>query len=200
MKSWNLIVRRTHLYLGMLLMPWLLVYGLSTLTLNHGDWFQTFRASEPQWLPLWEKPQPLTTPLQEGNGNLREVVRGLLDSQKLEGPFFAQQQGRRININVQNFIEPTRLTYDLDRQLLRAEKKKFTWVEVLLRLHFRAGYEGTGPLSVVWPIFVDLFCATLLIWIITGLILWWKVRDSRHWGWAAIGGGFLTIAVLLMTV
>jgi hypothetical protein len=198
MKSWNLIVRRTHLYLGMLLMPWLLVYGLSTVTLNHAEAFQKLRPADPQFLPLWEKPQSLTVPLQDGN--LRDVVRALLDAQKFEGPFFAQQQGRRININVQNFIEPIKLTYDLDRQVLRAEKKKFSWVEVLIRLHFRVGYEGAGPLAVIWPIFVDLFCITLLIWIITGLILWWKVRDSRHWGWVAIGGGVLTIAVLLLTV
>jgi hypothetical protein len=198
MKSWNLIIRRTHLYLGMLLMPWLLVYGLSTLALNHGDWFKSHRPADPQFVLLWDRQQPLTVPLQEGN--LREVVRGILDAQKLEGPFFAQQQGRRININVQNFIEPTKLTYDLDRQMLRAEKKKFSWVEVLIRLHFRVGYNDAGPLATIWPIIVDLFCVTMLIWIITGLILWWKVRESRRWGWAAVGAGFLTITVLLLTL
>jgi hypothetical protein len=198
MKSANLIVRRTHLYLGMLLMPWLLVYGLSSLVLNHREWLQPFVPAELQWLPLWEKPQILPLPSQEGN--LREVVRGLLDAQNLKGPFFAQQKGRRIEINVQNFIAPIKLTYDLDRQVLRAEKKRFSWAEVLLRLHFRVGYEDGGPLATIWPIFVDLFCATMLIWIITGLILWWKVRVSRNWGWAAIGGGFLTIAALLLTL
>jgi hypothetical protein len=198
MKSWNLIIRRTHLYLGMFLMPWLLVYGLSTLTLNHREWFAQYLPAEPQFLPLWEKPQPLIVPLQDGN--LREVVRALLDAHSLQGPFFAQQQGRRININVQNFIEPIKVTYDLDRQLLRAEKKKFSLVEVLVRLHFRVGYNGGGTLATIWPMFVDLFCATMLIWIITGLILWWKVRDSRRWGWVTISAGFLAIAVLLMTV
>src|SRR5262245_55069954 len=108
MKSFNLIVRRTHLYLGMLLMPWLLVYGLSTLVLNHVDWFPTYRPADPQgWLPLWNRPQSLAMPLRDGN--LREVVKSLLDAQKIDGPFFAQQQGRRININVQNFIAPIRL-------------------------------------------------------------------------------------------
>jgi hypothetical protein len=198
MVSPNLIVRRVHLYLGMFLMPWLLVYGLSTVTLNHGEWFKQFRPGEPQWMLLWEKPQALPMPLQ--NGNLREVVRGILDAQKLEGPFFAQQQGRRLKIHVQNFIEPLQLMYDLDRQMLRAEKKKFSWVEVLVRLHFRVGYNEGGTLAVIWPMIVDLFCATMLIWIVTGLILWWKVRESRRWGWAAIGGGFLTIAVLLLMV
>lgn len=198
MKGFNLIVRRTHLYLGMLLMPWLLVYGLSTLLLNHGEAFQKYRPDDPQFLPMWERQQPLPVPL--GEGNLREVVRSLLEAQKMEGPFFAQQQGRRLNINVQNFFQPIRLTYDLDRQTLRAEKKKFSWVELLIRLHFRVGYNEGGALATIWPVFVDLFCITMLIWIITGLILWWKVRESRRPGWVAILAGLVMIAVLLVTV
>lgn len=199
MKSWNLIVRRTHLYLGMLLMPWLLVYGLSTLVLNHVEWFPTYRPADPKlWLPMWERQQPLPMPLRDGN--LRDVVRSLLEAQKLEGPFFAQRQGSRININVQSFIEPIRLTYDLDHQTLRAEKKKPSWAEALIRLHFRVGYGDAGPLVLVWPIIVDVFCVTMLIWIITGLILWWKVRDSRRWGWATMLAGVATIVILLLTV
>ena len=197
MKSWNLIIGRTHLYLGMFLMPWLLVYGLSTLAFNHEEWFQKYRPADPQWLPMWVRQQPLPAPL--GDGNLRDVVRSMLEAEKLKGPFFAQQQGRRLNINVQNFIEPLRLNYDLDQQVLRAEKKKFGWTEVLIRLHFRVGYNQSG-LSMVWPVIVDVFCVTMLIWIITGLLLWWKLRGSRILGWAAIGGGFATIAVLLATL
>jgi hypothetical protein len=166
--------------------------------LNHGEWFQKYRPSNPQYLALWERPQPLPAPL--GEGNLREVVRSLLDAQQLKGPFFAQQQGRRININIQNFFQPIRLTYDLDRQTLRAEQKKFSWVELLIRLHFRVGYNDGGALATIWPIIVDVFCITMLVWIVTGLILWWKVRDSRRLGWVTILAGFAMIAVLLMIV
>ena len=70
----------------------------------------------------------------------------------------------------------------------------------LIRLHFRVGYGAAGPLVLVWPVIVDLFCITMLIWIITGLILWWKVRDSRRLGWVTILAGFATIGVLMMTV
>ena len=40
MNNTNLIFRRVHLYLGMLLIPWVLIYALSTFTFNHRDWFR----------------------------------------------------------------------------------------------------------------------------------------------------------------
>lgn len=192
MKSFNLIVRRTHLYLGMLLIPWLLVYGISTLIFNHRE--AGHHGGTP-WERIWEKPHTLK---QVPNaGNLREVAAGVLAAHDLRGPFGAQLQGRRLNINLQNFRAPMRLVLDLDAGLLRAERKAFAWSELLARLHFRTGYNG-GGLALVWPVIVDLFCVTMLVWIVTGLILWWKIRDSRRTGWLALGAGGLTFAGLLL--
>ncbi len=198
MKSTNLILRRTHLYLGMLLIPWLLVYGLSTLMFNHGDTFRKFRPADPQFTLLWEKDYTLKTPLT--HDNLREVALQLLSDHDFEGAFFARQQGQQLTINVQNFLHPTRLTYHLHTHHLMAEKKKFAWVEVLQRLHFRAGYNGTSLLGNAWPFIVDVFCLTMLIWILTGLYLWWKIRVSRLPGWLTLGGGVATIVALLLTL
>ena len=33
------IVRRTHLYAGLFLAPWVAMYGFSGLIFNHGNWF-----------------------------------------------------------------------------------------------------------------------------------------------------------------
>ena len=198
MKSTNLILRRTHLYLGMLLIPWLLIFGLSTLMFNHVDYFRPLRPADPQFVSLWEKDYTLPRPITDTN--LREVVAQLLADNGLQGAFGARQQGNVLDITLQNFLEPTKLKYNLNTKQLRAEKKKFAWVEVLQRLHFRAGYNGSSLLANVWPVIVDVFCVTMLIWILTGLYLWWKIRDSRRWGWITIGGGMLTIALLLVTL
>ncbi len=198
MKSTHLILRRTHLYLGMLLIPWLLVFGLSTFMFNHGDSFHPLRPADPQFVPLWEKGYTLPRPITDTN--LREVAAQLLADNGLRGAFGARQQGNVLNITLQNFLEPTKLTYNLNTKQLRAEKKKFAWVEVLQRLHFRAGYNGSSLLANVWPVIVDVFCVTMLIWILTGLYLWWKIRVSRRWGWITIGGGMLTMALLLATL
>lgn len=198
MKSTNLILRRTHLYLGMLLIPWLLIFGLSTLMFNHGDYFRPLRPADPQFVPLWEKDYSLPRPLTDTN--LREVVAQLLADNGLRGAFGAQQRDNALNITLQNFLQPTRLTYNLNTKKLRAEKKKFARVEVLQRLHFRAGYNGSSLLANVWPVIVDVFCVTMLIWILTGLYLWWKIRDSRRLGWLTIAAGMLMFVLLLATL
>jgi len=62
MPNWNLLFRRTHLYLGLLLIPWMLIYALSTFVFNHGEHFRPSRAAEPLWLPLWEKDYAFDAP------------------------------------------------------------------------------------------------------------------------------------------
>ena len=198
MKNWNLLFRRTHLYLGLLLIPWLLIYALSTVALNHSESFRAYRAAEPQWLPLWEKNYALAA-LPDPSG-LRATAQRILDDHGLRGGFGVRRQGARLNLNVQNFWHPLRLTYDFETQKLRAEQKRFAWLDVLIRLHERAGYGHGGFLNNLWAFFVDLFCLATLAWIGTGLYLWWKLSATRTWGWLALGGGLATILALVATL
>jgi hypothetical protein len=195
MKNWNLLFRRTHLYLGMVLLPWLSMYAVSTFLFNHGE--RPRPASQP-WTLLWERDYTIDVP--PGNDALRDTAQRVLADNGLRGAFGVQRQGQRLNINVLNFLSPTRLTYDLGAKKLRAETRKHTAAEVIIRLHERAGYGRGSFLNDVWAFVVDLFCVTTLIWIGTGLYLWWKVPGVRGWGLLAIGGGIGTIAVLLGTL
>ena len=83
---------------------------------------------------------------------------------------------------------------------LRAEERRSTPLDVLIRLHERTGYGQGGPLNQLWACFVDLFSVATLAWIATGLFLWWKLSSTRRWGWLALGGGFATFATLLLTL
>ncbi len=70
------LVRRTHLYAGLFLAPWVAMYGVSGLIFNHGSWFApaSDAASKPiEWtvdgaaLPSWPEPEALA----------RQVVAGM---------------------------------------------------------------------------------------------------------------------------
>ena len=198
MQNWNLLFRRTHLYLGLLLIPWMLIYALSTLAFNHGEHFRPYRAAEPLWLPLWEKDYTFEAP--SDAAGLRGAAERLLAEHDLKGAFFARRQGQRLNINVQNFWHPRRVTYDFTTKKLRAEERRSTPLDVLVRLHERTGYGQGGPLHNLWAFFVDLFSVATLAWIATGLYLWWKLSATRRWGWLALGGGFVTFATLVLTL
>src|SRR6187401_1418568 len=71
MNAMNLmkIVRRTHLYAGLFLAPWVAMYGFSGLIFNHGNWFAPGgcnpAATPVEWtvdvtaLPQWPEPDAL---------------------------------------------------------------------------------------------------------------------------------------------
>ncbi len=197
MKNPNLLFRRAHLYLGMVLLPWVAMYAVSTFMLNHGEHSRP-RPADLQWRPLWEKDYAREVP--PGNDTLRDTAGRILADNGVTGAFGVQRQGQRLVINVQNFFNPTRVTYDLAGKKLRAETRRNTGPEVLIRMHERTGYGRGGILDNIWAFAVDLFCVTTLVWIGTGLYLWWKISSVRGWGFLAIAGGVATILALLATL
>jgi hypothetical protein len=198
MKNGNLFFRRTHLYLGMIMLPWMMMYAVSTVLFNHGAYFRKFRPADPQFTPLWEKDYAIDVP--PGNERLREIAQRILTDHALPGAFGVQRQGSRLNINRPNFWQPTRLTYEIEQKKLRAEKKKFAWVEVFIRLHQRVGYGQAGFLNNLWAFIVDVFCVATLAWIGTGLYLWWNLTASRRWGVLTMSAGVLTLGILLWSL
>lgn len=198
MKSPNLLFRRTHLYLGMLLLPWVALYGLSTVVLNHREHFEQVRPANQAWDLQWEKDYAVEVPT--GQEALRETAKRVLAENGIDAAFGVQRQGARLLINVPNFRQPTRLIYDAGQKKLRAETRTNSWAERLVRMHERTGYGRGGFLNNLWAFIVDLFCVTTLVWIATGLYLWWKIAPVRRWGFVTLGAGVATIAVLLATL
>ena len=198
MQNWNLFLRRIHLYLGMLLLPWMLMYATSTVIFNHRGSSAHQAASDRPWRLLWEKQYRIEVP--KAAEALRETAGKILAEHGMNGAYFVQRQGQRLNINLPNFRQPLRLSYDLDAGRLRAEQREQSSTDILLRLHTRTGYGQPGLLNNVWAFFVDLYCVTTLVWIATGLFLWWKLPSTRSWGWLAIAGGLATFAIFLGTL
>ena len=199
MSNWNLLFRRSHLYLGLILLPWMIIYAVSTLFFNHGKAYGHGAGGGAEWRTLWEKDYTLEIPTEDVA--LRETAQRVLAEHKLSGPFGVQKQAGRLLIAMPRFVQPARLVYDPSVRKLKAEERSQTSTgEVLVRLHTRTGYNRGGALSVMWAVMVDLFCVATLIWVATGLYLWWKLAFARAWGFVAIAGGIATIAILLFSV
>ena len=199
MKNINLLFRRTHLYLGMFLVPWIFVYAFSTFMLNHGPTFRAMRPGPDAWTHLWEK--EYTKELPESQGELREWAEAVLAEQGYQpARFGANRNSQRVLMTVQRFVRPVRITYRFNENKLIAERRDGSFVEALLRLHFRAGYGQGSALQWIWGLIVDIVCVSFLIWIITGLYLWWKIPRTRNWGWVALGAGAVTFVGLLVVL
>jgi hypothetical protein len=55
-------------------------------------------------------------------------------------------------------------------------------------------------LNDAWGVVVDIVCIGILLWIASGLYMWWKLPKTRAWGYAALGGGLLCFAIFLIAL
>ena len=85
--GFQLINRRVHLYLGMFLLPWVLMYAFSSLVFSHLRAIQAWDARGNVSFEIeWEKDLDLPVP---ENADLREFGPKILKEVGIETPFFA---------------------------------------------------------------------------------------------------------------
>ena len=198
MNNTNLVLRRVHLYLGMLLIPWVIMYALSTLTFNHRDWFRGQFNQADSWTQLWEEEFKADVPRQQPK--LKEWARSVLDENGIKGGFNVRQNPQSVLINLIQFRNPIRVTYQKNEGQLLAEQKRTTLAEMMVRMYVRHGYGRGGVLYNSWAFVVDLVCFAIIAWIATGLYLWWKIPATRKAGWMAILSGLATFLLLVLTM
>ena len=187
--------RRLHLYLGLSLLPWFLVYGVSSIPFSHPAWGQSVYGA-PKWTPRFERPYdlPLTA-----NADLRDIGRAIASESGLDGAYGAYRpDARRINVYVHTFWHATQITYDSETKTLRAEDRPFRWDHFLTGLHARGGFSQDGVLDDAWAVVVDGVALAFLVWAASGIYMWWSLARLRLWGAVALGAGFASFGILLV--
>ena len=185
--------RRTHLYLGLFLMPWLLMYGVSSFIIVHQSWFGAEK--QPAWEPVFEKEYRHPIPQ---DGELRAAAQDILNDCNLQGAFWVNKPNPdTLQINRFSFWGSTRLTYSVKDQKLNAERQRMPLSQAIVRMHFRGGFGQPTFWDKFWGLLVDLACVGIIIWVASGLIMWWRLPRLRTWGAMAVGGGLLSFLLLL---
>ena len=194
--TFDKINRRAHLYLGLFLMPWLLMYGASSFIVIHRSWFPTDKARE----PLWEKAYSRPVNMQGANNSpeLRAAAQEILKDCNLEGAFCVDKpRSDTLHIERFSFRDSVRLTYTSNDQKLKAVRQVMRWSDVPVRMHFRGGYGQPGFGNKLWGLLVDVACGGILIWVASGFIMWWRLPRLRAWGAIATGVGILSFVLFV---
>ena len=133
--------------------------------------------------------RPYTIDIAPG-ADLRAVGARIHADAGFSGGFYVNQPNRqRINVNHPDFFHPTRVTYFIDQHRLLAEDREFVWRQFLTSVHAHAGYELHSFWNTVWAVMIDVVCVALIVWMASGLVMWWLLPGSRGWGWLAIAAG-----------
>ncbi len=186
------INRRTHLYLGLSLLPWFFMYGISSFPLAH-------KSKPARWSVTMERDYKLP-PIEPGahlDGIAAKVIQDL--GLPNNGQFGAYQDGQgRLQIYMSRFITPTRLTYSPKTERLIVEKRDFALSPISVEMHVRGGFEKGGILHRFWSIIIDLVGIATVLWAASGVYMWWHLTRFRFWGWVAVSGGVLSFLFFLV--
>jgi len=169
--------RRVHLYFGLALLPWLLMYGVSSIPFAHAQYFDALDAAKK--LPLWTMRMDRTVedvpPREESDApTMRAFGASLMRQAGLEGTSFGvyRQSSNQINVYAYSFRRSTQLKYFVDTKRLTVEDRRFRWDHFFTGMHARGGFEDERLLVRSWSAIVDLVCVVMILWIVSGLYMW----------------------------
>ena len=135
------------------------------------------------------------------NANLDEIGARIFKDSGLDGSFGTYRPNeRQIDVYVYTFWKSSQAKYLIDQKRLVVEDRRFRWDHFLTGMHARGGYEHPAFLEYAWAGVVDLVCLGFIVWIATGIYMWWQLRRTRSWGFLALGSGVLLFLVFLLAL
>lgn len=193
------INRRVHLYLALLLVPWFLMYGISSYVFNHPRYFE--QRDKAKNLPLWTKVLERDYDVPVPEGDLRPLGTRVVNDLGLSGAYGAYRQGPdRINIYVYTFLKSTQIKYLLNEKKIIVETRRFRFDQFLTGMHAKGGFEQERIQDSLWGVVVDLVCLGFVLWIATGILMWWSLPATRNWGWIALLSGIATFVWFVLAL
>ncbi len=190
--------RDLHLYLGLFMCPFILVFAVSTVLLNHPG--QPAVGAASGRIPLTSI--PIEVP--EGAGTIdqaRKILRQLNVTGEID---YVSHQAKeeRLLIPVSKPGEHTRVEVDLRAQTATVERQEQGLGAALIYLHKLPGphnvkIRGNWIYIAWWRVLADTTVYALLFLTASGLYLWWMLTAERKIGWALLGAGILSATLLV---
>jgi hypothetical protein len=192
------LLRRIHMFSGLFLAPWMLMYALSTLVMTHREFVLSFYPSKSPSL-VTERALDYThtfptTATREQIGE--QVLRDLA----LDGShyFSGGRDGKPLIINRQHALAARRITFDPANHKVVVEREEFRVLTFLERMHRRRGYHQPYVLDDTWGATVDVTVVVMVFWSLSGIWLWWELKSTRGWGAFALMSGVVLFATFLV--
>src|SRR5882672_3993823 len=176
------LIRRIHMYSGLFLAPWMLMYALSTLVMTHRESVQSLYSSKN---PAMVSERELSYTRSFPSTSTREQIAdqivvdlGLDGAHSVSGG----RNGQPLVINRQHAVATRRITYDPTARNIKIERQEFRTPALLERMHRRRGYKEPYTLDDTWGFTVDAAVVAMIFWCLSGVWMWWEIKTTRFWG------------------
>ena len=189
------LLRRTHMYAGLLLFPAVVIYGVSGYAFNHPTPDAEQQPAVTHMLTTLSYGPPAPAPAAVAP----LLAYALQPPAHGAGPTLPARlvHPEAIHVSTQlHFLLRARdtlwdatYTRTLDNGDVRLQAVgALSWPQIAGRLHVTAEYPGRTQVGVQrasafgWAIVVDLIGALLVFWGCSGLLMWWQNRSQRRTG------------------
>lgn len=204
MKKYDTIIKDIHFHAGLFISPFILIFALSALVLNHGfiDWQEdwqkwTFSVNEKVDrtiefnIPASDKSDiDYAKDIVNQLSISGEIANVFKDSLKMYIP--VTKPGFRISIKA-DLISGVAYIHSEQTNFW----KKLVWLHKMPGPH-NASIRGNWINTKFWTSFVDISVICLFFSAITGIMLWYKLKNERNIGLIALLIGFLSLASLII--
>jgi len=203
-KKFYQIIKDLHFYIGLFISPFILVFAISALVLNHDfvDWQDNW---QDWYFSVNEKVDEtyridIPTPDKSNIDFARDIQKQVNISGEIAGVF---RDSIQIYIPVTKPGHRVSIRADLVAGLayIHSEKtniwKKMIWLHKMPGPH-NANIRGNWIYTKIWKSLVDISVIFLLFSSITGITLWYYFKSERIIGLIALLIGFLSIASLVI--
>lgn len=191
------LIRRTHMYLALFLPPWMLMYALSTMAMQHRDLF-----SGGEGPPAYEHQR--TTTYDGGfapGADPKQMGEQLLTHLQMRGLFQAKQlDDGKLEVVRFNPVQNRRLTFNPADKSLVIETSVVPAGRALENMHRLRGYQSGFASRTAWAAVVDLVIAAMVFWCLSGLWLWWQLKTTRRLGAIFALAGLLWFIVFMVKI
>lgn len=269
-----LLARRLHLYFGLFLLPWLLLYGLTAIFFNHPGALHsrslTHHGAEVLDGSLLAEPPPAaaladavhaqlpdglsapenirwvgryrlrsrdahhrytvyvdadglgasmyTTPLPPQPDHALAAIDGMVApfalskesdvsdlAERLGASGLALNDAPTLMFDVREGMQHWRVEFDpLDQTaeatLLSERSPVENTRNFLTRLHRLHVYPASASVRWLWSVIVDVLGAAMILWSLTGLLMWWKLKHLRRVGGIVLGSASMAMVLLALSL
>ncbi len=191
------IMRTLHLYSGLFLTPWMLIYATSAFLMNHSPWINRLAGVKP---PVWKVVRTLDyAPNRTLPDDPEELARTILVHLDLDGAHRIQGKPNPQRLVILRLCGRGHYRITWLRQqgkLVVEQQQPFSWVRLVNFLHFKHGYNQHYAAHVAWAVVVDAVVLSIVFWSVSGIYLWARWPRRRRLGGVCVIAGSLLFIVL----
>ena len=183
--------RELHLYFGLFICPYILIFAVTTIMLNH-RWKAEVQVEKTS----------AAVQIEEGLGNF-EQAKSVLQQLNLSGEIHlrGRAEKERLHVRVEKPGERTIVVVDLANRVAHVERQHRSFAGTMYYLHFNPGPHKIRGInwffSKLWAWLVDTTVYLLLFITISGVYMWAVIKAERKIGLVLLGAGSLSFFLIV---